>query len=101
MVHKQVLGSSWRRFWDTIFFGPNYKGRKYTLFYILLFGLVGSVFMDWDHFFIREFNRIRPLHIEIWVISILLCGYFCTSVHRRIYNFMLRNNFINGDGAKK
>lgn len=71
---------------------PDYKGRKYTLLTILFYGLCGSVFVDFDHFFINQAQRVRPFHLEVFVL--VWCVYICYNAYhtRLFYKLVLRKS---------
>lgn len=61
------------------FFSPDYQMRKYTFLTLLLYGLLGSVFIDCDHYFIVWANQVRPFHL---VILLAFWGmYFCYNTY--------------------
>lgn len=93
-ILNEVHGSSisfWRRWYNTLFFGPHYKGRKYTC--LLGFSAVlVSVLIDLDHIYLPKIlNQRRPLHLPFLVV-IWSCVLLYRSYHIGwIYKFMLRN----------
>ena len=82
----------WWRWWSTIITGKNNPLRINAFFIFWWFGIIGSICIDWDHFFTSQFQRIRPFHVEI---LLLVWGlYFCYNSHliRRLYKTVLRKH---------
>ena len=93
-ISRSVHSTSfWRRWWNTLVFGADYKGRKYTLLVLLFFGLCGSVFIDFDHFFIQQFQMVRPFHLPIWIISGIFCFSYYSYLYRRVYKSGIDDNY--------
>jgi len=85
-VHSKTR---WWRWWIALVFGINYKGRSYTLPIILLLGCFGCI-IDLDHLFIKEFNMVRPLHLQAFCVLWML--YFAHGSYHTgwIHKIMLR-----------
>jgi len=94
IFHKQIpVSRFWKRWLYTIFFGIDYKGRKYTLLTILVLGLSG-ILIDLDHFgTLREITGwCRPLHLPYLAIMGIICISYHTYAIRRIHNSLLKED---------
>ena len=90
-LSEQVLGDTfWRRWYNTIFFGANYKGRSYTCL-LGISAILVSVLIDLDHLYLpMVFNQKRPLHLP-FLVAIWTCVYLYSSRRAgRLFKFMLR-----------
>ena len=92
-VPEQVYRTSfWRRFFRMLVFGKGDKIFIYQFPHILFYGLVGSLFMDFDHFFIRQLQMARPFHLPIWFGSIIFVGCYVTYIRGRVFHSSIRGS---------
>jgi hypothetical protein len=76
--------------------GPHMAFGMYTLLALVCCG-VANVLIDLDHLVIEQTQMVRPLHLQIWVCSGIVCCCYCAYLRRRVHILGLKEKEASND----